>query len=329
MFIENFGVGCVRVGGLLAALALSPPAWGQTTEMVGTRALGMGGAFVAVADDATAIYWNPAGLATGATFSLVGDVDSSKTRADERLPPAASRSGAFIGFGIPALGLGYYRLRTTQVQSSVEGEPVASSLITHHTAINVLNTVVDGLVVGASFKLVRGIAAQELGSLAMSTEGLLDEAEDLVGRAGTDFDADIGLMLNLYRARFGLLVRNAREAEFETRAGGRFRLERQVRAGVAVLPNDAFTLSLDADLRTAVIETGEWRSIAVGAEYWLANRRLGVRGGGRGSTIGEARPVGAFGASWAVRRGAFVDGQFTRGSDDAESGWGISVRFVY
>jgi hypothetical protein len=29
---------------------------------VGARALGMGGAFVSVADDATTLYWNPAGL---------------------------------------------------------------------------------------------------------------------------------------------------------------------------------------------------------------------------------------------------------------------------
>jgi hypothetical protein len=35
-----------------------PPAWAG----VGTRALGMGGAFVAVADDPSAAYWNPAGL---------------------------------------------------------------------------------------------------------------------------------------------------------------------------------------------------------------------------------------------------------------------------
>ena len=40
---------------------------------VGPRALGMGGAFVSVADDATAGYWNPAGLAflTGRAFSLM------------------------------------------------------------------------------------------------------------------------------------------------------------------------------------------------------------------------------------------------------------------
>ncbi len=30
---------------------------------VGSRAIGMGGAFVSIADDATALYWNPAGLA--------------------------------------------------------------------------------------------------------------------------------------------------------------------------------------------------------------------------------------------------------------------------
>ncbi len=30
---------------------------------VGARAIGMGGAFAATADDITAMYWNPAGLA--------------------------------------------------------------------------------------------------------------------------------------------------------------------------------------------------------------------------------------------------------------------------
>ncbi len=36
---------------------------GLSLNSIGTRALGMGGAFVGLADDATALYWNPAGLA--------------------------------------------------------------------------------------------------------------------------------------------------------------------------------------------------------------------------------------------------------------------------
>jgi long-chain fatty acid transport protein len=36
---------------------------GLSLNSVGTRALGMGGAFVGLANDATALYWNPAGLA--------------------------------------------------------------------------------------------------------------------------------------------------------------------------------------------------------------------------------------------------------------------------
>ena len=43
------------------------------TYGAGARALGMGGAFVAVADDATAPYWNPAGMPAveGAAFSAM------------------------------------------------------------------------------------------------------------------------------------------------------------------------------------------------------------------------------------------------------------------
>ncbi|MCP5064220.1 MAG: hypothetical protein GY936_17410, partial [Ignavibacteriae bacterium] len=48
---------------LVSALATSSFANGLSLNSVGTKALGMGGAFVGLANDATAIYWNPAGLA--------------------------------------------------------------------------------------------------------------------------------------------------------------------------------------------------------------------------------------------------------------------------
>src|SRR5260370_21446854 len=43
----------------------------QVPESIGVRAQGMGGAFTAVADDATAVWWNPAGLAGGSYFSSI------------------------------------------------------------------------------------------------------------------------------------------------------------------------------------------------------------------------------------------------------------------
>ena len=57
------------VSGLVVAftprVALPAVCSAQIVESVGNRALGMGGAFVAVASDSSATWWNPAGLATG------------------------------------------------------------------------------------------------------------------------------------------------------------------------------------------------------------------------------------------------------------------------
>ncbi|MBU0567282.1 hypothetical protein KJ693_09645 [bacterium] len=49
--------------GLAQAVSAEPGATGASFLKigVGARALGMGGAFVGLADDASALYWNPAG----------------------------------------------------------------------------------------------------------------------------------------------------------------------------------------------------------------------------------------------------------------------------
>ncbi len=91
----------------------------QVVEQIGTRALGMGGAFVAVADDATASYWNPAGLATGAILSLLVE-RQTLARVPAHGGPDAHNvsedgSGLIMSFGAPPLGLTYYRLRGSYV----------------------------------------------------------------------------------------------------------------------------------------------------------------------------------------------------------------------
>ena len=82
----------------------------QVFETVGVRALGIGGAFVAGADDATAIYWNPAGL-TDVFFSGVLDVHWTDTRLD---PDPLRREGTsefttLAALATPTRGLSYYR----------------------------------------------------------------------------------------------------------------------------------------------------------------------------------------------------------------------------
>ena len=86
----------------------------QPFEAVGERALGMGGAFVAVANDSTATWWNPAGLASGPFLDLA--FGGASTSADSEYP--ASRTGAgWISLGTPPLGVSYYRFKITDIRA--------------------------------------------------------------------------------------------------------------------------------------------------------------------------------------------------------------------
>src|SRR5213593_358339 len=78
------------------------PAEAKSAEAVGVRAQGMAGAFTAVADDATAAWWNAAGLAGGSYFSAVLEYG--------RLTEASDTSVKGVSIAFPALGLSYYRL---------------------------------------------------------------------------------------------------------------------------------------------------------------------------------------------------------------------------
>ena len=116
----------IRLQGCAAAAALAfllptVPAHAQQYESVGIRAQGMAGAFVAVADDATATWWNPAGLASGAyldsllEYSVMQYPETLRT-ADGAIRAATETRARGVAFAFPAMGLSYYRLQTSQIQ---------------------------------------------------------------------------------------------------------------------------------------------------------------------------------------------------------------------
>lgn len=338
----------IVVRGLMAALVVvvcASPAAAQMWELVGTRAQGMGGAFVAVADDATATWWNPAGLATGATLSLVWDMaDNLAPR--HPLPEGPASLGDSMGFALttPALGLSYYRLRISEMQplssngagTSVRQEEGATGIGLRTLALNQFGVTAGqslggNVVLGSTLKLIRGGTAVAVTPVTGSARDSLEHAGDLELPMETQVALDVGAMVMLSpQIRVGVSVKHLREPEFGEGETA-IKLERQARVGVAVLgggKSASLTTAADFDITTLDTVLGDVRHIGAGAEAWLLNRLVGVRGGFSANTAGDGGTAWSVGAS-AGWRGFFFDGFMTLGSDASREGWGISARLSF
>lgn len=298
----------------------------QTFEGPGARAQGIG-AFVAVADDASAVYWNPAGLASGAYFSLVLDRTESET--DAHSGSAGSRSSWLLALTMPAAGLSYYRLRSTLVSPSDAGSPVPShveSLVTHHAGATLVHSLTDRVAVGTTLKLVRGLASE--GDTAGDAESLLDDW-DLMGVATNRFDLDVGVMATGDFVRAGVTVRNLTRPGFRTPFDTELHLDRQARAGVSLLLTSRWTAAADLDLTRNRGPFGDIRAFAVGTEGRLTQRAM-VRTGFQLNTAGSERmPTLSLGGTYAVFGALLVDAHFRTGSDHGFRGWGVAGRVVF
>src|SRR5262245_43794648 len=105
-----------RVTGLLLCtltFGVADVAIAQSIERVGTRALGMGGAFVAVATDSTATWWNPAALAAGPFL----DISASGVVTDQDGPEVLFRARDWgVAASVPPIGFSYYRFGITDIR---------------------------------------------------------------------------------------------------------------------------------------------------------------------------------------------------------------------
>jgi hypothetical protein len=302
-------------------------AFSQTAfEVVGSRALGMGGAFVAVADDPTAVFWNPAGLAAGqpggVTIEWVrfrfGDQDASPVAGPWR------RSAKFVSLGTWPIGLSVSTFDETQLITGTEGLLSSQRFSTKHYGATVLQTLIDGLVVGTTVKYVRGTVAT--GPVTgVTTDEAFDEASDRDGVSSGTIDLDVSAMFDARVFRLGWTTRNLRSPTFEGIEGPAIELKRHSRLGLAILPADGLIFAVDLDVDSADLPTGPRRMLALGAEHQFSPR-FAVRGGARWNLDGARTAVGSVGVSLALKPGAWLDGHMTRGRARGERGFGFALR---
>jgi hypothetical protein len=314
---------------LLLVLAVwSTPAFGQVRfEILGARALGMGGAFVAVADDASSYHWNPAGTPKGKqpyamTFGWdnlhFGDPNQAPR------PGLASETDVMTSIvGSPA-GFSYGYLKLAQVVGVREdGSSVVQALTVHHIGATYSQSLLPGLVVGATAKYLRGMPA--IGESTSSTAtGALGDALGLSGSYSSKFDLDAGVVAEMGPVRVGATMKNLLQPTFVGENGVAFQLPRLYRVGVAVLPTDGLTLAFDMDLDTADPLVGLRRMIAAGGEFSLGSS-VALRGGLRWSRDVNWQPIWAAGASIRIYKGSWIDG-YAIYSRDYDRGFGIAMR---
>lgn len=316
--------------------AIASSASAQATETFGTRALGMGGAFVAVASDSSATWWNPAGLAAGPFLDLA--VSRADQRIDDELP---ARRDLGTGFALttPPVGISYYRFRLTGLSdpTGAEGagrEEEGSGVPIHVLAgsqfgVTLVQSLAWGVHAGATIKYVSGRSSTHVGDPAATPSDLLESADALGGgEVNRSFDVDLGFLAVAGPLRIGARVRNLFEPDFDA-----VHVPRQTRVGVAFDPEPVtgvpLTVAIDADVDRYPTFSGERRVVAVGGEYWVLSRRLGLRAGGRVNTAGARERTASAGASVAIRPGIYMEGYGESGGNGNENGWGIGARVSF
>lgn len=297
----------------------------------------MGGAFVAVANDSSATWWNPAALAAGPFVDVMAgwsanDIDGTL--------PARRETATAVAAAIPPFGFSYYRLHITDIgqfrsialESGGREDRRATvpewSLSASQFGATLVHTLVSDLHVGTTLKYVRGNGLRDdvLGSESLTAGQWLDVADGQTGSATHGaFDMDIGGLGIVGPLRIGGVVRNLLEAEL-----GPVKLPRQSRVGVAFdahqVSSRVLMVAVDADVQSYSTGFGDRRVVAVGGEGWVFGQRLGLRAGARFNTVGAEEKAYTAGASVGVRSGMFVDGYVVYGGAEDEGGWGIAAR---
>ena len=254
---------------------------------VGARALGMGGAFVAVADDASTSYWNPAGLVNvkGVEVSDVKLTQSFNNQIDTKytyVNLVYNVSNDVGAFGVAWLNQGIGNIQITDSLGNLLG--------TAETADNAIflsyaRNLIEGFSIGLSGKLLLGnypatvgpAGAASLSSINYSGGGL---DAGLYLNMATLSSSLQGLSLGVnFQDIYTVMNWGSVGSGINAFLGGAEQVNLNVKAGLAYnFPLDFLKQMKSEFILAADVDTVYQTLIHVGAEYWW-NRMIGIRGG--------------------------------------------------
>lgn len=255
---------------LAPAVAAAP---GQTSSDflnigLGPRAVAMGGAFTGLADDASSIYWNPAGLAQleqqEASFSHTQWVD---------------------GIGYEYLLYAYPTERRGTVAGSYSSLNKGGIPSYDETGAPLGSVGVNDSVASAAWG---GKVLEDKLSLGLAGKAI---SESLAGYSAHSYAADLGALGTLYEDPFkkvtaGLSIRNlGQQGTFVSEKGT---LPRTIAVGVGF---KGLSQRLSADL-DGVLPNGQSGYGSLGAEYWI-HPMVAIRAGYQsGADVGSGFSAG-------------------------------------
>lgn len=271
---------------------------------VGARATGMGGAFVGTADDASALYWNPAGMARGRGIQAI--LMHTRWLADLRFNYAGFTLplGSFgsVGAALTALDYGDMPVRTTD-QPEGTGEIFSSSDMALSLAY--ARSLTDRFSIGFNVKYITQRIWHE------SADGFAIDFGTLfitglhglrIGAALTNFGTDMRMegkdLLVFHDVDPNILGNNDRvPADLQT---GHWPLPLTFQFGVAIDPwkSPLHRLTLAAD---AIHPSDNTESMNLGAEYGF-REMLFLRAGYRDLFLRDREQGLTLGAGFANRR---------------------------
>ncbi len=249
---------------------------------VGPRAIAMGSAFSSVANDASAIYWNPAGIAFSDEFESIFTYTNLFLDLNLNFFGIIIPAGNLGNFAASVTALNYGTLDvTTETQPDGTGETFSPD--SYSFALSYAKRITDDFTIGATAKLIR---------------------EDIFNSSATGVGFDIGTIFNspFFGLRFASSISNfgtkmsisgndllIRYDSDPNRAGNNetvdalldtdnfdlpLRLQIGVSRDIIFMDNQRLTLSVDA-----LVPNDNRQSVNIGGELSLFNNVINLRGG--------------------------------------------------